>query len=138
MNTPTVRTIKRYANRKMYDTTDSKYVTLEDIGNLVAAGEEILVVDNAAVVFNKEIADSVAGPERKNEDITIQTLALVIAADQVSGKPKFNVSVNDLDVLINYNKGAGAPRQARVTGEGVVTEVKPLSNGHGKTLDLGE
>jgi polyhydroxyalkanoate synthesis regulator protein len=134
MNTPTVRTIKRYANRKMYDTTDSKYVTLEDIGTLVAGGEEIVVLDNKAVEFNKTL---VGGAVRKPEDITIQTLALVIAADQVSGSPKFTISVNDLDVLINYNKGA--IHQARVTGEGVVEEVKSLSNGHAKvTLDLAD
>jgi polyhydroxyalkanoate synthesis regulator protein len=136
MNTPTVRLIKRYANRKMYDTTDSKYVTLEEIGNLVAAGEEIQVLCNKALEFNKASVDGVV---QQNADITIQTLALVIAADQVSGTPKFSVSVNDLDQLINFNKGAGAPRQARVTGEGVVEEVKPLSNGHAKpTLDLAD
>ena len=41
-----MRTIKRYANRKLYDTTDSRYVTLQQIGALVAAGEEVTVIEN--------------------------------------------------------------------------------------------
>jgi polyhydroxyalkanoate synthesis repressor PhaR len=42
------RVIKRYQNRKLYDTTDSCYVTLEDIAELVKQGEDIQVIDNAS------------------------------------------------------------------------------------------
>jgi len=38
--------IKRYANRKLYDTEDSKYVTLKQIVESIAAGREITVIDN--------------------------------------------------------------------------------------------
>ena len=38
--------IKRYANRKLYDTSRSCYVTLEEIGALVQAGETIQIIDN--------------------------------------------------------------------------------------------
>lgn len=41
------RIIKRYTNRKLYDTRDSRYVTLTQIAGMVRAGEEITVVDNA-------------------------------------------------------------------------------------------
>ena len=37
--------IKKYANRKLYDTRTSKYVTLEGIADLVRAGHDIRVVD---------------------------------------------------------------------------------------------
>lgn len=37
--------IKKYANRKLYDTRTSKYVTLESIADLVRAGHDIRVVD---------------------------------------------------------------------------------------------
>lgn len=37
--------IKKYANRKLYDTQTSRYVTLEDIAELVRDGHEIRVVD---------------------------------------------------------------------------------------------
>jgi polyhydroxyalkanoate synthesis repressor PhaR len=41
-----VRLIKRYANRKLYDTCDKRYVTLEQIATLIRNGDEIKVVDN--------------------------------------------------------------------------------------------
>ena len=40
-------TIKRYANRKLYDTEASRYITLRDISDMVALGREIRVIDNA-------------------------------------------------------------------------------------------
>ena len=41
-----VRTIKRYQNRKLYDTFQSCYVTLEEIAQIVREGHEIQVIDN--------------------------------------------------------------------------------------------
>ena len=47
------RVIKRYSNRKLYDTKDSRYVTLIQIAEMVRAGEQILhkvpVVADAAI-----------------------------------------------------------------------------------------
>lgn len=41
-----VRIIKRYQNRKLYDTHQSCYVTLEEIAQIVREGNEIQVIDN--------------------------------------------------------------------------------------------
>jgi polyhydroxyalkanoate synthesis repressor PhaR len=38
-------TIKKYANRRLYNTGTSTYVTLEDLANMVKAGEDFLVYD---------------------------------------------------------------------------------------------
>jgi polyhydroxyalkanoate synthesis repressor PhaR len=38
--------IKRYANRKLYNTETSRYITLKGIAELVEAGEDVRVVDN--------------------------------------------------------------------------------------------
>lgn len=38
--------IKRYPNRKLYDTEAKRYVTLEDIAGLIRGGEEVRVVDH--------------------------------------------------------------------------------------------
>jgi polyhydroxyalkanoate synthesis repressor PhaR len=38
--------IKRYANRKLYNTQSSRYITLKGIADLLEAGEEVRVVDN--------------------------------------------------------------------------------------------
>ena len=40
------RLIKRYANRKMYDTERSCYITLDEVADMVRAGEELRVIDN--------------------------------------------------------------------------------------------
>ena len=59
------RTIKRYANRKLYDTESSAYVTLEDIEQMVRDGEEVQIVDNST-----------------GEDITKATLAHIVLEKQ--------------------------------------------------------
>src|ERR1700752_1763454 len=53
--------IKRYSNRKLYDTQESRYVTLDELEELIRAGKEISVVD----VSN-------------GEDLTSVTLAQII------------------------------------------------------------
>lgn len=41
-----MRVIKRYSNRKLYDTEDKRYITLEQIGELVRDGQDIKVIEN--------------------------------------------------------------------------------------------
>lgn len=41
-----IRIVKKYQNRKLYDTKDSCYITLDDIATLIRKGEEVRVVDN--------------------------------------------------------------------------------------------
>ena len=64
------RIIKRYSNRKLYDTKDSRYVTLAQIAELVRSGDEVQVIDNAT-----------------KEDKTEATLALIIS-EEVKSRPK--------------------------------------------------
>jgi polyhydroxyalkanoate synthesis repressor PhaR len=64
------RIIKRYSNRKLYDTRDSRYVTLAQIAELVRAGEDVQVIDNAS-----------------KEDKTEATLALIIS-EEIKSTPK--------------------------------------------------
>ena len=40
------RTIKKYPNRRLYDTQESRYITLNDIGKLVIQGESLRVLEN--------------------------------------------------------------------------------------------
>lgn len=63
--TVTLRVIKRYANRKLYDTQASSYVTLEQVADLIRQGEDIQVVDNAT-----------------KEDMTSVTLAQIIFEEE--------------------------------------------------------
>jgi len=45
---PDARLIRKYPNRRLYDTRDSRYVTLADIRHLVLEGEEITVVERSS------------------------------------------------------------------------------------------
>jgi len=56
--------IKKYANRKLYDTTEKKYISLDQLAALIKAGEEISIVDN-----------------RSGEDITSAIVSQLLARD---------------------------------------------------------
>jgi len=59
------RVIKRYANRKLYDTMHSKYVTLEQIAEMIRDGDDVRIIDN-----------------KSKEDLTSVTLAQVIFEEE--------------------------------------------------------
>jgi polyhydroxyalkanoate synthesis repressor PhaR len=61
----TTKVIKRYANRKLYDTERSCYVTLEEISAMIKRGEEVKVVDN-----------------KSGEDLSAVTLAQIIFEEE--------------------------------------------------------
>jgi polyhydroxyalkanoate synthesis repressor PhaR len=44
--TQKIKVVKRYANRKLYDTETSQYVTLGDIRGFIKDGREVIVIDN--------------------------------------------------------------------------------------------
>ncbi len=56
-----IRVIKRYESRKLYDTEESRYVSLDDIAAWVQDGQEVQVIDNSS-----------------SEDVTAQILTQVI------------------------------------------------------------
>jgi polyhydroxyalkanoate synthesis repressor PhaR len=66
------RIVKKYANRRLYDTQASRHVTLEEVRGLIAAGEDVRVVD-----------------DRSGEDITRSVLLQIIAEREQSGGPLF-------------------------------------------------
>lgn len=79
-----IRAIKRYENRKLYDTESKQYVRLTDISELVRAGDEVVVIDNST-----------------GADITAQTLSKIIAD---GGPSRPSLSVDSLHQLLR--KGA--------------------------------
>ncbi len=42
-----MRTIKKYSNRRLYDTAESRYVNLDDLAAMIRAGERLQVLDAA-------------------------------------------------------------------------------------------
>ncbi len=59
------KVIKRYTNRKLYDTVESRYVTLDEIAEMIKAGGEVKVIDN-----------------RTKDDLTAVTLAQIIFEEE--------------------------------------------------------
>jgi len=70
------RVIKKYPNRRLYDTTVSSYITLEDVRKLVLNGEEFRVID-----------------ARSKDDITRSILLQIIMEQEEDGEPIFSQEV---------------------------------------------
>lgn len=88
-----VRIIKKYPNRRLYDTQVSRYITLEEVRQLVLAHEEFRVED-----------------KRTTEDITRSILLQVIAEQEENGNPIFSVEL--LSFIIRYY---GDPMQTSIS-----------------------
>jgi polyhydroxyalkanoate synthesis repressor PhaR len=61
----TTHKIKKYVNRKLYDQTDKRYVSLEQIAELIKAGENVIIEDN-----------------KTGEDITSSVVSKVLAREK--------------------------------------------------------
>ncbi len=70
------RLIKKYPNRRLYDTEESRYITLTDVQKLVRDGMEIRVIDT-----------------QSGDDITRGILIQIITEQEASGNPMFTTDV---------------------------------------------
>ena len=105
------RTIKRYSNRKLYDTKGSSYVTLLQIAEMIREGEDVQIIDNAT-----------------KEDKTDVTLALIIS-EELRTKPR-GIPLSTLKALIR-NKGEKILTQLR---EGPIGKLMPVKDGEGEPV----
>lgn len=71
-----VRIIKKYPNRRLYDTEISSYITLEDVRQLIVDGEAFVVRD-----------------ARSGSDITRPVLMQIIAEHEEHGQPIFTTEL---------------------------------------------
>jgi polyhydroxyalkanoate synthesis repressor PhaR len=84
------RLIRKYSNRRLYDTRDSRHVTLDDLRQLVVAGEKIKVVD-----------------DKSGKDLTRSVLLQIIAEQEQFGSPVLGCEL--LEMIIRFY---GGPMQA--------------------------
>jgi polyhydroxyalkanoate synthesis repressor PhaR len=77
------RLIKKYANRRLYDATQSRHITLDDIRTLIVKGEKIKVVE-----------------DKTGHDITRHILLQVIAEQEQFGRPILSTPV--LEAIIRF------------------------------------
>ena len=80
-----MRKIKKYANRKLYDTVDKQYISLESLSRLIKDGEAVEIIDNTS-----------------GEDITSAVVSQLLAKEQ---KEKEEVPSSILIGLLR--KGSG-------------------------------
>jgi polyhydroxyalkanoate synthesis repressor PhaR len=75
--------IRKYANRRLYDATASRHVTLEDIRNVIVGGAKVKVVD-----------------DKSGEDLTRATLLHIIASQEQFGRPVLSDQM--LEAIIRF------------------------------------
>ena len=71
-----MRLIKKYPNRRLYDTEQSRYITLSDLQQLIMEGHEFQVIDAST-----------------EADITRNILLQIIAEQESGGKPIFTTDI---------------------------------------------
>ena len=86
--------IKKYANRRLYDASQSRHITLDDIRTLIVKGEKIRVVE-----------------DKTGHDITRHILLQVIAEQEQCGRPILSTKV--LEAIIRFY---GNPLQGFLAG----------------------
>ena len=77
------RVIKKYSNRRLYDATASRHVTLEDLRKLIIGGAKIKVVD-----------------DKSGEDLTRQILLQIIAEQEQFGTPVLSTEL--LEAIVRF------------------------------------
>src|SRR5687768_16839578 len=82
-----LKIIKRYQNRKLYDTHESSYVTLDEIAKMIRNGEDLRVIDN-----------------KTKNDITAATLTQLLYESEK--KAKNQASVPLLKEIIRHGDGS--------------------------------
>ena len=112
-----MKIIKRYQNRKLYDTHESSYVTLDEIAKMIKGGEEIRVIDN-----------------KTKNDITAATLTQLLYESE--RRAKTQPSVELLKEIIRHGDGSFSGFiQAKVGSsffnqfDGAETTIAPAANG---------
>ncbi|HYO94509.1 MAG TPA: polyhydroxyalkanoate synthesis regulator DNA-binding domain-containing protein [Polyangiaceae bacterium] len=108
------RIIKRYSNRKLYDTKGSSYVTLLQIAEMIRSGEDVQIIDNAS-----------------KEDKTDITLALIIS-EELRSRPRA-IPLATLKALIRH-RGERILSQLR---EGPIGKLIPKEGDTREGLDPG-
>jgi len=70
------RIIKKYANRRLYDTHESHYITLEELKDLIVGGQSIQIID-----------------AKTKKDISREVLLQLVAEQESAGTPILNVAI---------------------------------------------
>src|SRR5580704_11054617 len=118
----TARTIKRYANRKLYDTRDSRYVTLDHIAAMVRAGDDVRVVENTtrADLTTATLAQIIFEEEKKTPRLSVAGLRKIIQGGMpAAGAPPAAAGAPPAVPVAGSSSGAGGVGAGGVGSGGV-------------------
>lgn len=102
------RIIKRYSNRKLYDTKDSRYVTLLQIAEMVRGGEEVQIIDNNSKEDLTEVTlAQIIYEEKKGNSRTVPLQTLKELIQQRTEKVLSDLREGPIGRLIPGTKGEG-------------------------------
>lgn len=90
---PSERLIRKYANRRLYDATASRHVTLADLRQFIVDGEKLKVID-----------------DKSGEDLTRSVLFQILAEQEQFGAPVLGAEL--LEMIIRFY---GRPAQAMLS-----------------------
>ncbi len=100
------RLVKRYSNRKLYDTSESRYVTLDEIARWVKGGEDVKILENES-----------------GEDLTAVTFAQIILEEE--RKKSGLLSLRVMRELIQH--GESALHHVAATVESGIEAIRPAA-----------
>lgn len=112
--TTPLRLIKRYGNRKLYDTSESRYITLDEIARLVRSGNDVKVIDN-----------------ENGDDLTAITFAQIILEEEK--KRSSLISLGLLRELVQHGEDTLAQLRTRVE-KGVVDAIGTIGEKAGRRV----
>jgi polyhydroxyalkanoate synthesis repressor PhaR len=83
---PEPRIIKKYANRRLYDTGSSQSITLQDVRDLVGAGHSVQVIE-----------------AKTGKDVTRSVLLQIVADQELLGRPVLSNEFLESMIRVNSN-----------------------------------
>jgi polyhydroxyalkanoate synthesis repressor PhaR len=104
------RLVKRYGNRKLYDTSESRYVTLDEIGRWVKAGEDVRILENdtgedlTAVTFAQIILEE---ERRKSGLLSLRVLREIIQHGEAALQGIAATANRGMEVILSAPERAG-------------------------------
>lgn len=120
-----MRVIKKYANRKLYDTVEKTYISMDRLADLIKEGEEISVIDN-----------------QTDQDITVSILSQLLAREKREGDSEelsdmlSNLLRKGSDAVFGYAKKYGSKWQNAMSM--AEDEIEKVSKIVFKGRDAGE
>lgn len=137
-NSKKIITIKRYSNRKLYDTSQSRYITLAELGEIIRRGENVEVIDNDTKADLTEMTlTQVLMTQQKQKQKGIRNLVstqaeLLLQRISVPAQQIRDEAIHQLEKQVvrlkKYTDGRTETAEEQETAEGQEVSEKPATS----------